>query len=309
MRIIDAHVHLSPPSALGKGEERLGSRLERNGWRAAGDGGFPAMPPYLTDSCFPAEALVALMDACGVEAAVIQQTPLAPQNEETARAVERYPDRLSGAMLLEPREGWREEMEYWHGRGLRSVKLEMRSLTEKTMYPGLKYTNGRMLALFARAGELGLTVTVDPAPTDYAVYDPEDLREALEACPRTRFVLCHLAYPRPMDSAEGREKWERMAALAGLPNCWLDVSAMPDFFGEEGWPYPTALELLSRVRDMVGIRKLLWGSDIPGTLCSAAYPQMIEMFRRGDLTPAEQEALFCRNAPEAYRLPAGKGNA
>ena len=177
------------------------------------------------------------------------------------------------------------------------------------MYPGLRYTEGRMLALFARAGELGLTVTIDPAPTDYGIYDPEGLGDAMEACPRTRFVLCHLAYPRPMVSPEGREKWERMAALAGLPNCWLDVSAMPDFFGEEGWPYPTALELLSRVRDAVGIRKLLWGSDIPGTLCSAAYPQMIGMFRRGDLTPAELEALFCRNAPEAYALPAGKGNA
>ena len=138
-------------------------------------------------------------------------------------------------------------------------------------------------------------------------FAPEELGEAMEACPGTRFVLCHLAYPRPLDTAGGREKWERMADLAKLPNCWLDVSAMPDFFGEEGWPYPTALALLRRVRDRVGIRKLIWGSDIPGTLCSAAYPQMMEMFRRADLTPAELEALFCRNAPEAYTLPAGKG--
>ena len=303
MKIIDAHVHLSPSSALGRGEERLGSRLEGNGWRRTAAGGFRAMPPYLTDSCFSAEGLIALMDAYEVEAAVVQQTPLSPQNEETALAVERYPDRLSGAMLLEPGEGWREEMEYWSGRGLRSVKLEMRSLTEQTMYPGLRYTESRLLALFARAGELGLTVTIDPAPTDFGIYDPEGLRTALEACPGTRFVLCHLAYPRPIDSPEGREKWERMSALARLPNCWLDVSAMPDFFGEEGWPYPTALELLGRVRDAVGIHKLIWGSDIPGTLCSAAYPQMIGMFRRAGLTPAESEAFFCRNAREAYSLP------
>lgn len=309
MRIIDAHVHLSPLAALGAGEPRLGSRLEKNGWRETGHGGFQAMPPYLTESCFPAEALIALMDACGVESAVIQQTPLSPQNEDTARAVALYPDRLSGAMLLEPRAGWREEMDYWYGRGLRSVKLEMRSLTEETMYPGLRYTDDRMLALFARAGELGLTVTVDPAPTDYGIYAPEALGEAVRACPRTRFVLCHLAYPRPLDSREAREKWERMVSLGKLPNVWLDVSAMPDFFGEEGWPYPTALGLLGRVRELVGIRRLLWGSDIPGTLCAAAYPQMIGMFRRADLTPAELEALFCRNAPEAYSLPAGKEEA
>ena len=302
-RVIDAHVHIVPPSALGRGEARLGSRLERNGWRETDHGGFRALPPYLTDSRFDAEALIALMDACGVETAVIQQTPLAPQNEETARAVEAYPDRLAGAMLLEPREGWREEMAYWYSRGLRSVKLELRSLTEETMYPDLRYTQERMLAIFRRAGELGLTVTIDPAPTDYAVYDPEDLGEAMDVCPGTRFVLCHLAYPRPIHTREGLEKWRRMAALGKKQNCWLDVSAMPDFFGEEGWPYPTALKLLAEVKTEVGAEKLLWGSDIPGTLCSAAYPQMMDMFRRAELAPAELEALFCKNAREAYRLP------
>ena len=301
--IVDCHVHIVPPSALGGGEVRLGSRLEKNGWRETAHGGFYALPPYLTESCFSAEALIALMDAWGVEAAVIQQSPLAPQNEETAQAVAAWPDRRAGAMLLEPRQGWREEMDYWHSRGLNSVKLEMRSLTEETMYPGLRYTRERMLALFRRAGELGLTVTIDPAPTDYAVYDPEALGEAIAACPDTRFVLCHLAYPRPVDTVEGREKWRRMAALGKEKNCWLDVSAMPDVFGEEGWPYPTALSLLGEVKGEIGGDKLLWGSDIPGTLCSAAYPQMLDMFRRAGFSAGELEALFRENAREAYCIP------
>ena len=300
--LVDSHIHIYPPSALGAGEARLGSVLRPFGWRDTAAGGFQAMPPYLTESCFSPEGLIALMDAHGVEAAVIQQTPLAPQNEAVAQAVAEYPDRLAGAMLLEPRAGWEEEMAYWRGRGLRSVKLEMRSLTEETMYPGLRYGDGRLLALFRRAGELELTVTIDPAPTDYAIYAPEALGEAMDACPRTRFVLCHLAYPRPIDSREGREKWRRMAALGKKPNCWLDVSAMPDFFGPEGWPYPTALDLLGQVKAEVGMDKLLWGSDIPGTLCSAAYPQLMDMFRRAGLSPAELEALFRENARAAYTI-------
>ena len=302
-RTIDSHVHLYPPSALGAGEKRLGSRLMPNGWRETAEGGFRAMPPYMTDSCFSAEALIALMDAYGVARAVIQQTPLAPQNEAVAEAVRQYPERLSGAMLLEPREGWREEMEYWHSRGLRSVKLEMRSLTDGAMYPDLRYTEGWLPELFRRAGELGLTVTVDPAPTDYPVYAPEDLGLALDACPDTRFVLCHLAYPRPIDTREGWERWRRMLNLGKHPNCWVDLSAMPDFFGEEGWPYPTALALIRLALEELGPGKLLWGSDIPGTLCSATYPQMMEMFRRLGLSAGEREALFYDNALEAYRLP------
>ena len=307
MRLVDAHVHILPPEALGAGEPRLGSRMGKHGWRETAEGGFYALPPW--GEAFPAEGLIALMDAWGVEAAVIQQTPLGPQNEWVARAVEAYPDRLAGAMLLEPREGWREEMEYWHGRGLNSVKLEMRSLTEKTMYPGLRYDSEELVELFRRAGELGLTVTIDPAPTDYPVYDPEALGRALDLCPETRFVLCHLAYPRPIRAREGWERWRRMAALGGRDNCWLDVSAMPDFFGEEGWPYPTALALLGLVKGEVGIRKLLWGTDIPGTLNTASYPQMLEMFRRAGLTAGELEALLGGNASEAYSLPAGKGKA
>ena len=57
----------------------------------------------------------------------------------------------------------------------------------------------------------------------------------------------------------------------------------------------------------MGIRKLLWGSDIPGTLNTAAYPQMLELFRRAGLAREELEALMGRNASEAYCLPAGKG--
>ena len=305
MRIVDAHVHILPQEALGAGEPRLGSRMERHGWRRTAEGGFYALPPW--SDTFPAEGLIALMDAWGVETAVIQQTPLGPQNEAVARAVEAYPHRLAGAMLLEPREGWREEMEYWRGRGLRSVKLEMRSLTEKTMYPGLRYDAERMIRLFRRAGEMGLTVTIDPAPTDYAVYDPAALERAMRLCPATRFVLCHLAYPRPVHTREGWEQWRRMAALAERDNRGLEVGAMPDFFGEEGWPYPTALALFRLVKGEVGIRKLLWGSDIPGTLNTAAYPQMLELFRRAGLAREELEALMGRNASEAYCLPAGKG--
>jgi predicted TIM-barrel fold metal-dependent hydrolase len=99
-----------------------------------------------------------------------------------------------------------------------------------------------------------------------------------------------------------------MVSAASLPNCWLDVSAMPDFFDKEGWPYPSALELLRLAAASVGPEKLLWGSDIPSTLCRATYPQMIEMFRRAGLREAELDMLFYTNALAAYGLPVKEGN-
>ena len=301
-RFIDAHVHIIPETALGKRYEPLGTEQFAYGFRTTHDGSFYALPPYVHDSQFTADTLVKMLDVYGVDHAVIQQTPLSPLNEEVARAVEAHPDRLSGAMLLFPTDGWQDEMEYWHARGLRSVKFEMRSYTCGLLYPELRYDSPVLMAMFEKAGNMGMTVTIDPAPTDFPIYTPDTLGAVVEALSGTRFVICHLGFPVPADTPEQRARWEAMAAIAALPNCWLDVSAMPDFFDAEGWPFPTALELLREVKQAVGAEKLLWGSDIPGTLNRATYPQMMEMFRRAELTEEELAGLFGGNAVRAYDL-------
>ncbi|MBQ1415246.1 MAG: amidohydrolase [Lachnospiraceae bacterium] len=301
-RVIDAHVHIIPETALGSRSEPLGTEQSAYGFRTTHDGAFYAVPPFVHDSQFTADTLVKMMDVYGVDFAVIQQTPLWPLNEEIARAVEAYPDRLAGAMLLDPADGWQDEMEYWYARGLRSVKFEMRSVTCGLMHPDLRYDSPVMTEMFAKAGAMGMTVTIDPAPADFPIYTPETLRRAVEALPGTRFVICHLGFPVPIGTEKLRAKWEAMAGIAALPNCWLDVSAMPDFFDEEGWPFPTALELLREVKRTVGAEKLIWGSDIPGTLNRATYPQMMEMFRRAGLTADELDGLFYANASTAYGL-------
>lgn len=301
MKYIDAHVHIVPETALGSVNQRFGGRITRCGYQEFPDGGgFHIMPPYVHDSQFTADTLVNMMDVYGEEKAVIQQSLLSPQNQVVAEAVEKYPQRLTGAMLIEPLDGWRDEMHRWRDRGLRSVKFEMRAFS--SVYPAVGYDHPDMLAIFEEAARLDLTVTVDPAPTDFAVYRPDALRAAVSRFPELRFVLCHMAYPRPLETPEQRVRWEQMLQVAAEPNCWLDVSAMPDFFDDEGWPYPTALELLRKVKQEIGAEKLIWGSDIPATLCRATYPQMMRMFERnGVLTGAELEGLFRTNAEAAYR--------
>ena len=307
-RLIDAHVHILPEHILGERYERLHTEQFAYGFRKTYDGSFYVTPPYVRDSQFTADTLVHMMDVYGVERAVVQQTPIFPFNEDVAQAVEKYPERLSGAMLLEPEDGWAERMEYWYGRGLRSVKFEMRSFTSAEMYPQAVFGSRVMGDMLEKAGALRMTVTVDPAPTDFPVYRPEALYDAVKAVPDARFVICHLGYPSPIDTEAGRRKWEAMVTVSSLPNCWLDVSAMPDFFDGEGWPFPTALALFRQVKDTMGIEKLVWGSDIPSTLCRATYPQMIEMFRRAGLTEAELDRLFYTNALAAYGLPAKEEN-
>ena len=145
--IIDAHAHIVPGNILNQTYARIGTRQLPFGLRDTCDGSFYVMPPYMEDSRFSADALISLMDVCGVQAAVLQQAHLFPFNEEVAKAVEKYPDRLAGAMVITADEGWEEEMEYWHSRGLHSLKFEMRSYTYEGLFPDMRYDSPVFLAI------------------------------------------------------------------------------------------------------------------------------------------------------------------
>ena len=53
--------------------------------------------------------------------------------------------------------------------------------------------------------------------------------------------------------------------------------------------------------DEFGPRKVIWGTDVPGTLCDATYRQQIEMYERSLLFKEEEkDLLFYENAIAAY---------
>lgn len=302
-KIIDAHVHITPATSLGTINPRFDIENRPYGFLRMGSGGFQTMPCYIHDSQFTDDTLVHFMDVYRVEKAVILQSLMAPQNAAVAAAVLKYPDRLAGAMVLEPLPGWEDTLDYWYGRGLHIIKFEMRAYTSPGCYPDARYDDPQMTAFFDEAERRGMTVTIDPAPLDFPVYQPEAFAKAVRSHPGLHFILCHLGYPHPLDSPGHLEKWKQMIEAACQPNCWIDVSAMPDLFNDEGWPYPTALDLFAQVRRQCGIERLIWGSDITGTLNRATYPQMIDMYaKRAGLSEYELDKLFYQNAKDAYRL-------
>ena len=301
-KFIDAHVHITPEGQIGR-KNGFGGTYQAYGYLDRPEGGFYTMPPFIHDTQFTADTLVRVMDVYGVEKAVIQQTMMNPLNEEVARAVKKYPDRLSGAMLLDYTQSWPEQMDRWQEAGLRSIKFEMRSYTDPGCFPEARCNDERMMRIFEEAGRRNLTVTIDPGPTYLEAYKPEALEEAVSTFPGTRFVICHIAYPMPLETPEQQRLWEQMLQISRHENCWLDVSAMPDFFDAEGWPYPTALKILKQAKETAGSRYLIWGSDITGTLLRATYPQMQEMFARAEcLSEEELSLLYYENARDAYQI-------
>ena len=307
-RMIDAHVHIVPAHLLGRTDERFNVTIEAYGVKRFSDGSvYQFMPDYLADSRYLADTLIRSMDNMGIEKAIVMQSPCFSLNEEVIQAVQKSPDRLRGSMVIEPStERCLEDIEDYHRRGLTALKFEMSAglgYTHPNMFPDLQFDSPLLERIWAKAEELGITVVIDPSAIGSKGYQVERLSSMMRRFARLRFVICHLGFPFQglRNDAEKYHRWKEMTALAANKNVWFDISALPALFNREGYPFPSAMELLHEFMAAHGADRPVWGSDVPGTLCYGTYAQLADAFERCPLFTEEQKDLmFYQNAQQAY---------
>lgn len=151
------------------------------------------VPPYFENTSFSTEALLATIGQFGIEKAVILQSFTFRINEEVAEAVAKYPDKLKGAMVIDPRdEDSVAQMRFWHKRGLTVLKFEMSTVqgfSHPRAYPEMRFDGADVMKLFDEAEKLGITVAVDPSPVFGNGYQVDALKKAIETHPKLRFVI------------------------------------------------------------------------------------------------------------------------
>jgi predicted TIM-barrel fold metal-dependent hydrolase len=101
-----------------------------------------------------------------------------------------------------------------------------------------------------------------------------------------------------------KSKWKEQVLLAQHTNVWLDLSALPACAHGEAYPFPSVGRWLRRAVELVGSSKLLWGTDAPGLLTVASYPQLLtQMQTHLEFLPeAEVMGVLGLNALAAYKL-------
>ena len=306
--MIDAHAHIVPAHLLGQTDGRFGVTIEEYGIKRFADGSvYQFMPDYMADSCYPVATLIRCMDNMGIEKAILMQSPCFSLNEAVAEAVRRFPDRLKGSMIIEPaEETCLRDIEANHRLGLTAMKFEMSAglgYTHPNMFPDLEFDSPLFEKIWAKAEELGITITIDPGPIGGRGYQVEKLDRMIQKFSGLRFVVCHLGFPFQglRSDAEKYRRWQEMASLAEYRNVWFDISALPALFSQEGYPFPAAMEFLSEFVAVHGADKPLWGSDVPGTLCYGTYAQLAEAFERcAVFTEEQKDLMFYQNARQAY---------
>lgn len=293
---------------MGKTDSRYPTTVLPYGQKLEWNGGlYQFMPDYLENSAFPTRVLLRCMDNASVEKAVIMQSPCLSFNDDVIEAVQQAPDRLRGAMIVDPgSEDALTELRRCHSAGLTVMKFEMSvglGLSNPNMYPTLKFDAPPITALWAEAEALGLTIVIDTSPIGGNGYQVEAIGAMAERHPGARLVLCHLGFPSKglTEEPERYGRWLQMTALAQLPNVWFDFASLPALFPGEEYPYPTAQEYLRAFLDRHGPQKAIWATDVPGALVLATYRQLISAFDKSPLfSEEEKDAFFSKNAESAF---------
>lgn len=303
-RIIDAHLHIFP-------ERLLGMTLGYNTYETCGRCNFAGklyyqvMPDIIGNSAFTVPTILRVMDNAGVARGVIMQGSSDAILPDTVEAVHEYPDRFWGAMRLDPQaHDLAERVRYYHNRGLTVIKC----LTAvRDGFPSA-YEENPLDSPWHReawklAESLRLTVAIDAGLPGKRGYCCTQLEKIIRNYPGLRFVICHMGLPGPGLEQEKNAycQWQQMMSLGEYDNVWFECSALTSFFAEEAYPFPSAQKIVRDCMDTFDARKVIWATDMPGTLCDATYRQLIDTYERSTLFSEQEKALlFWDNAMAAY---------
>jgi predicted TIM-barrel fold metal-dependent hydrolase len=202
-----------------------------------------------------ADLLVQLMDAAGVDYALLVQTPwYGEDNRYLVDAMRRFPGRFAALGYLEDPladDASDRLMRQTDGDGFHGVRLH---LTIEAVNAGAQ--EGKADPLFRRARELGVPVQflnrVPAHPTILGV---------ARRFPDLTIVVDHLGHPEVAE-APGFASSAPFFALAEHPNVYVKVSNH-DLHSRAPYPWPDLFDYQRRVIDAFGPRRLMWGSNWP----------------------------------------------
>lgn len=300
MKIIDAHAHVVQYIAgfTSRGELRgIGK-----GMAQYADGtSFQMIPPEMGEYGASPEALLKVMDENGVEKAVLLQGQFFGfQNEYTAEAIAKYPQRFTGAASYDPFCAKAEEVKrhLFKELGFKAVKFEVSNGSGLMAYHGAIDLNGDLMnEQYKFAADNGLTFVIDIGRPGNCCWQVEALAEAIKRYPQMTFVICHLLAPQRTDV----ELLKRTLGLFALPNVYFDLASLASNQKPEVYPYPTAVEHLKTAREEVGAQKLMFGTDMPSNLCRDTYAHLKDyIIDSGIFNRAELEDIFYNTAAKVY---------
>lgn len=273
--IIDAHSHLW----LKQDTEWNGKKISPlpNGRSMFLGEEVQMCPPFMTDGKNSAEVFLSNMDYAQVAGAVVTQEFIdGIQNDYYKTVNEQYGSRLKCLCMLD----------YMNG----SFCLPVEDKWEGVVIPGHRiYKDGKRMPIngddfmdmFKDMEKRGLILSLCLEDEEQTA----EFHEVIEECPDLKVAIGHFGMPT-------ESSWHEQVKLCLSKNVMLESGGITWLYNPEFYPYPTAMEKIREAADMVGIEKLMWGSDYPRTITAITYKMSYDFVLKSKLLSEEEKRLF-----------------
>lgn len=288
MKIIDAHSHLWL-----KQDTKIDGKVIRslkNGRSIFFDQEVQMIPPFMIDGVNSAEVFLSNMNYAQVGAAVVVQEIIdGNQNEYLLDVQKRFPDRFFCMGMVDFKDNDFStdnlliQVAALHAQGFKGIAI-----------PGhrIKGSLLKAMPMFKFMEENGMILSMCLAEDDKQI---AEMGEVIKECQNLKVAIGHFG----MVTTPFFQSQVKLAALG--PNVMVESGGITWLYNSEFYPYPSAIKSIREAADLVGMDRLMWGSDYPRTITAITYKMSYDFVLKSDELTHEEKALFLgENAMQFY---------
>lgn len=288
MKIIDAHSHLWL-----KQDTKIDGKVIRslkNGRSIFFDQEVQMIPPFMIDGVNSAEVFLSNMNYAQVGAAVVVQEIIdGNQNEYLLDVQKRFPDRFFCMGMVDFKDNDFStdnlliQVAALHAQGFKGIAI-----------PGhrIKGSLLKAMPMFKFMEENGMNLSMCLAEDDKQI---AEMGEVIKECQNLKVAIGHFG----MVTTPFFQSQIKLAALG--PNVMVESGGITWLYNSEFYPYPSAIKSIREAADLVGMDRLMWGSDYPRTITAITYKMSYDFVLKSDELTNEEKALFLgENAMQFY---------
>ncbi|MBP5513526.1 MAG: amidohydrolase [Bacteroidaceae bacterium] len=245
------------------------------------------LPPFMIDGKNTAEVFLSNMDYAQVSAAVVVQEVIdGCQNAYLTEVQKQYPDRFFCMGMA-----WNlSEAQAVADAGLRGIAFPGHRMQDSLL---------ALMPVFKMMEQRGMIVSMCLADGDKQT---GELREVVQECPELKVAIGHLGMADPPQTPPWEnDSWRRQIMLARYPNVRVESGGITWLYNSEFYPFPSAIRAIREAADMVGMEKLMWGSDYPRTITAITYRMSYDfVVKSTELTERDKALFLGENAQRFY---------
>lgn len=240
------------------------------------------LPPFMIEGKNTAEIFLSNMNYAQVSAAVVVQEVIDGCQDEYLKDVQRrYPDRFLCCGLATDSDSINNLV----------AKNEFRAIAIPGHRLTVPLTSQEMVEAFKSMERQGMILSMCLGDNEAQI---KQMDEVIQECPDLKVAIGHFGMVTT-------PSWKQQVMLARHKNVMIESGGITWLYNSEFYPYPSAVRSIKEAADMVGMDKLMWGSDYPRTITAITYRMSYDFITKSkELSESEKTLFLGQNAQRFY---------